>query len=93
MQWAGWNTTPKHTEIVKTYDCPILIKQNIEEKEDSVEIGIDYEHQKAKDYIIQQHRNSSNSSITTKMIAFKNSCKVLHQQNPLTIPRGKRPRK
>jgi hypothetical protein len=23
IQWAGWNATPEHTEILKTYDCPI----------------------------------------------------------------------
>jgi hypothetical protein len=31
-QWAGWNATPEHTDTVKTYDCPTLIKQKIEEK-------------------------------------------------------------
>jgi hypothetical protein len=33
-----------------------------------------------------------NSSISTTMIASKHSCKVLHQQNPLTIPCGRQPR-
>jgi hypothetical protein len=32
VQWAGWNATPKHTDTLKIYDCPILIKQNIEEE-------------------------------------------------------------
>jgi hypothetical protein len=32
IQWAGWNGTTKHTDPLKTYDCPILIKQKIEEK-------------------------------------------------------------
>jgi hypothetical protein len=32
VQWAGWNATPEHTDTLKTYDCPILIKQKIEEK-------------------------------------------------------------
>jgi hypothetical protein len=27
------------------------------------------------------------------MMAYKHSCKVFHQQNPLTIPCGRRPRK
>jgi hypothetical protein len=27
IQWAGWTTTPEHTEACQTYDCPILIKQ------------------------------------------------------------------
>jgi hypothetical protein len=29
----------------------------MEEKEDSIEIDTDYEHQRAKDYLTQQHRN------------------------------------
>jgi hypothetical protein len=32
IHWAGWNTTPEHTDTLKTYDCPILIKQKIQEK-------------------------------------------------------------
>jgi endonuclease/exonuclease/phosphatase family metal-dependent hydrolase len=32
VQWAGWNATPEHTDTLKTYDCPILIKQKSEEK-------------------------------------------------------------
>jgi hypothetical protein len=32
IQWAGRNATPEHTDTYKTYDCPILIKQKIEEK-------------------------------------------------------------
>jgi hypothetical protein len=32
VQWAGWNATPEHTDTLKTYNCPILIKQKIEEK-------------------------------------------------------------
>jgi hypothetical protein len=32
VQWAGWNATPEHTDTLQTYDCPILIKQKIEEK-------------------------------------------------------------
>jgi hypothetical protein len=52
-------------------------------KEDSTEVGNDYKHQKAKDYLTQQHRKSKNSSITTKTIALKHSCKVLNQLNPL----------
>jgi hypothetical protein len=30
----------------------------LKKKEGSVDSGIDYEHQKAKDYLTQQHRNS-----------------------------------
>jgi hypothetical protein len=56
VQWARWNATPEYTDTLKTYDSPILIKQNIEENEDSVEIGTDYEHQKAKDYLTQQSK-------------------------------------
>jgi hypothetical protein len=29
IQWAGWTTTPEHTEARQTYDCPILIKENL----------------------------------------------------------------
>jgi hypothetical protein len=32
VQCAGWNATPENTDKLKTYDCPILIKQKIEEK-------------------------------------------------------------
>jgi hypothetical protein len=32
IQWEGWNTVPKHTNTLKTHDCPILIKQKLEEK-------------------------------------------------------------
>jgi hypothetical protein len=46
----------------------------LKKKEESVKIGTDYEHQRAKDYLTQQHRNSNNSSIR-KMIASKHSCK------------------
>jgi hypothetical protein len=93
IQCAGWNATPEHTDTLQTNGCPIFIKQKSKKREDSVEVGTDYEHQRAKDYLTQQHRNSNNSSIGTKMIAFKYSCKVLHQQNSLTIPCGRRPRK
>jgi hypothetical protein len=58
----------------------------LKKKEESVEIGVDYEHQKAKDYLTQRHRSSNNSSIAIKIIAYKHSCKVLHQQNPLLFP-------
>jgi hypothetical protein len=32
VQWTGWNATPEHTDTLKIHDCPILIKQKIEEK-------------------------------------------------------------
>jgi hypothetical protein len=32
VQWAGWNATPEQTDSIKTYYCPILIEQKIEEK-------------------------------------------------------------
>jgi hypothetical protein len=40
--------------------------------EEFVEIGIDYENQRAI-YYLTQHRNSNNSPITTKIIASKPS--------------------
>jgi hypothetical protein len=72
VQWAGWITTPQHTDTFKAYSCPMLIKQKTKKKEDSVEIGT----RKAKDYLTQQHMNSNKSLITTKMIASKHSWKV-----------------
>jgi hypothetical protein len=32
VQWAGWNTTPEHTDTLKAYYCHIQIKQRIKEK-------------------------------------------------------------
>jgi hypothetical protein len=32
-QWAGWKTTPEHTDTLNTYDCPILNKEKMEEEE------------------------------------------------------------
>jgi hypothetical protein len=32
VQWVGWNATPEHTATPKANNCPILIKQKIEEK-------------------------------------------------------------
>jgi hypothetical protein len=65
---------------------------NWRKKEDSVETGADYEHPKAKYYLTQLYRNSKNSLITKIMTASQHSCKVLHQENPLTIPCGRRPK-
>jgi hypothetical protein len=61
----------------------------LKKKEDLIEVGNVYEHQTAKDYSTQE----LNSSVATKMIAIKHSCKFLHQENPLTIPCGRSPRK
>jgi hypothetical protein len=33
IQWADWNATPEHTDILTTLDCPIQIKQKIKEKQ------------------------------------------------------------
>jgi hypothetical protein len=49
IQWAGWNPTPELTDTLKTYDCPIIIKQNIEE-ERLLRDWHRLQHQKAKDY-------------------------------------------
>jgi hypothetical protein len=32
IQWACWNSTPEHTDVLTTPDCPIQIKQKIYEK-------------------------------------------------------------
>jgi hypothetical protein len=93
VQWAVWNAAPEHTDTLKTYNCPILIKQKIEEKRRLCRCWHRLRTPESKRLLKQQHRNSNNSSIGTKMIASKHSCKVLHQQNPLTIPCGRRLRK
>jgi hypothetical protein len=54
VQWAGWNSWPEHTDMLGTYDCPILIKHKIEEKVDSVEVDTNYKQQRAKDYLTQE---------------------------------------
>jgi hypothetical protein len=92
IQWVGWNATLEHKGTHEALNFPIKIKQNIEEKEDSVENGATYGHLQARDYLTQQHRNSKNSSMTTKMTASNHSCKGLHLLNPLIIPSGKRPK-
>jgi hypothetical protein len=33
IQWAGWNATPEHTDILITVDCPIQMKQKMKEKQ------------------------------------------------------------
>jgi hypothetical protein len=88
---ASWNATLEPTETLKAYDCPILIKQNIEEKEYTVETGTACEHPKAKYYFTLKHWNLKNFSLTTKVTASKHFCKVLYQHNPQTIPCGRRP--
>jgi hypothetical protein len=50
---TGWNATPEHTDTLKTYHCPILFKQKLKKKENSVEVGTDYKHQKAKHCLTQ----------------------------------------
>jgi hypothetical protein len=72
IQYNGQVGQQRQNIQTHSYDCPTLIKQKVGEKEDSVEIGTDYKHQRAKDYLTQQHGNSNNSSITTS----KHSCKV-----------------
>jgi hypothetical protein len=32
IQWAGWNAMPEHADTLKTYDCPIFIKQKMEKE-------------------------------------------------------------
>jgi hypothetical protein len=45
------------------------LNKTSKKKENPVEIGTYYEDQKANDYLTQQHKNSKNTSITTKMTA------------------------
>jgi hypothetical protein len=61
IQWSGWNATPEHIDTLKTYDCPILIKQKIEEKKKTPYISTNYKHQTVKDCLTQHNRNPNNS--------------------------------
>jgi hypothetical protein len=86
IQWQVGMQCRDIKRTLKAYDCSIIIKQKIEEeRRDAVENGADYEDQQARDYLMQQHRNSKISSITTKVTASKHSCKDLHQQNSLPL--------
>jgi hypothetical protein len=58
----------------------------LKKKEDSVQAGNVYKHQRTKDYLTQQHWKSNNSLITVKLIASEHSCKILHHQNLFNIP-------
>jgi hypothetical protein len=72
VQRAGSNPRSEHIGEFNTYQCPILMKK-INEEEDSVEAGADYEPQRANDYSTQEHRNSNNCSSATKTTASKHS--------------------
>jgi hypothetical protein len=69
VQWTVWNATPEHTETLKEYDCPIIIKRTLKTKEDSAENGTDCGHLKAKHYLIQALKqllyNNKNIGIQT----------------------------
>jgi hypothetical protein len=83
---------PQNRAILKANNCLILIKQKIEEKEDSTEIGTSSAPWRAQDHATEQHRNSNKFS-TTKMTTSELSYKNSHQKNPLTAPCGRLPRK
>jgi hypothetical protein len=57
IQCTGWNATLEHKRTLKAYDCPIIIKKKIEDKEDSVENGPVYKHPQARDCLMNQHMN------------------------------------
>jgi hypothetical protein len=83
------NATPEHTDTLKEYDCPISIKISKREKTHRVWHRLRTSESKQ---LLNTATQEFNSPVTTKMIAFKYSCNVLHHQNPLTIPCGRRPR-
>jgi hypothetical protein len=69
IQWAGWNSTPEYTDILKAYDCPVLIKQKTEEKR---RLHRDWHRlQTPESKRLLKHRKSG-----TKKTASKHSCKV-----------------
>jgi hypothetical protein len=87
IQWAGSTAMPGHAGILKSHNCPILIKPKTEEKRNYfIQGGTNYEYLKAKDNLTQQHRISKNSA--TKMTASSHPCQVLHQHNPLLPTEG-----
>jgi hypothetical protein len=83
----------QHQDSRHTEDCPILIKQKVEEKRRLRRGWHQLRTPEIKRLLNTATQELKHSSIRTKMIASKYSCKVLHQQNPLTIPCGRRPRK
>jgi hypothetical protein len=64
----------------------------LKKKEDVAETGAVYEHLQARDDLTQQHRNSKNPSMATKLTASRHFCKDLHLQDSQIIPSGKRPK-
>jgi hypothetical protein len=86
MQWAGWNATPRLTDTLTAYNCPMLIKQKIEEKR---RLRKDWhrlrtpESKKLFNTTTQKHKQLLNNNKNGYIKTF------LHQQNALTIPRGR----
>jgi flagellar biogenesis protein FliO len=54
-------TQHQNIQTLKTFDCPILNKK-LKKKEDSLEVGTDYEHQRAKDYLTQELKQLLNNN-------------------------------
>jgi transposase len=87
IQWAGWNSTPEHTDLLITSDYHILVKQKNSRKtkiqHTDLPITSDYpilvkqknssktKQQKAKEYSSQQHKNLSNFPKTYKNNAIQ----------------------
>jgi hypothetical protein len=78
---------PEHTGTLKAYDCPILIKQKIEEKRRVFRDWHQLQTPKSKRLF---NTATQKSSKTTKITASKHSCKVLRQQTPLFPVEGDR---
>lgn len=85
IQCQGWNSKPENERTLEAYDCSVILKQEIEGKNNSVEIGTDYEHPQVRDYVTQQHRNTKNSSIITKMLHPNIPTKTFTYRIPLEI--------
>jgi hypothetical protein len=93
VQWVGWNATPEYTGTLKTYGCLVLIKQKIEEKRRLCRGWHRLRSPKGKRLL-----NTATQELKQQLNRNKNDCiqtflQGLHQQNPLTIPCGRRPRK
>jgi hypothetical protein len=80
---------PEHTETLKAYKHPILIKQKIEGKRRLSRDLHRLQTPESKRVLNTEAQEIKNSSKTTKITASKHFCKILHQETPLTIPCGR----
>jgi hypothetical protein len=76
VQWAGWKATPPLPARTGINACPLIIQQ--QQNVNYGATGTPSEHQRAKDYLMQQHDTSNNSSVQSRTIKSKLFFKNLH---------------